>query len=100
MFLDFSEGISKKIPSEYKLPVFFTVWDESFMDFVLGNIRRLNLKGIRAVISDITGSLTKQLKKANKLGIEWVVIVGPDERKEGVIKIKNMTQGKEYILRS
>ena len=43
-------------------------------------------------------SLGKQFKFANKIGAKQVVIVGPDELKEGKVKVKDMESGKEELI--
>ncbi len=42
--------------------------------------------------------LDKQLKYANKKGIPWVIILGPDEVKENKITLKNMQTGQQETL--
>ena len=42
--------------------------------------------------------LNKQLKYADKKGIPWVIIIGPEEVKEKVVVLKNMASGKQEKL--
>ena len=42
--------------------------------------------------------LDKQLKYADKKGIPYVVIIGPDEIKKNVVKLKNMKTGEQKEL--
>jgi len=53
-------------------------------------------------VKDITGKgLNAQFKYANKSGAKFVIILGEDEIKNGVAKIKNMETGEEseYCLK-
>ncbi|GAB4219690.1 MAG: histidine--tRNA ligase [Candidatus Microgenomates bacterium] len=42
--------------------------------------------------------LDKQLKYADKKGIQYVVIIGPDEAEKNTIKLKNMKTGEQKII--
>lgn len=54
--------------------------------------------GIATDIAFADIKLDKQLKYADKKGIPYVVIQGPDEEKRGVVKLKNMkTQSQEEL---
>ena len=43
-------------------------------------------------------NVTKQLKKANSQGFKFVMIIGQEEQKTGNYRIKNLSEGKEFIL--
>lgn len=44
-------------------------------------------------------SATNMLKKANKLGAHFVLIIGPDEQAQGTVSIKNMFNGTTQTIR-
>jgi len=44
--------------------------------------------------------LGKQLKYADRKGIPYVVVIGPDEAKSNVVKLKDMKTGEEKLLKS
>ncbi|GKX68162.1 histidine--tRNA ligase [Inconstantimicrobium mannanitabidum] len=54
-------------------------------------------KGVEIYLED-NDKLKKKLSYANKLGIPKVIIVGEDEVATGVIKVKDMINGDDYIL--
>ncbi|MBN1385828.1 histidine--tRNA ligase [Candidatus Woesearchaeota archaeon] len=59
----------------------------------------LRAEGISAQ-SDLMGRpISKQIKFADSLGIPFVVIVGPDELKEGMVKLKDMKTGTEENIK-
>lgn len=52
----------------------------------------LREKGLRIESTPGEFSLSKHLKKANNLGVGWVLIVGPDEIKKNRLTLKNMNE--------
>ena len=44
-------------------------------------------------------SITNMMKKANKLGAKFVLILGEEEQEKGTISIKNMQTGESKIVR-
>ena len=44
------------------------------------------------------GSLKSMMRRANKMGARWVLIVGEDEMREGTVSIKNMLNGETTVL--
>lgn len=49
--------------------------------------------GIRVVEEHSDGALKNRMKKADRLGARWTVILGDDELKDGVVAIKDMKNG-------
>ena len=62
------------------------------MGFCHQKALELREKGLRIETTPGEFSLSKHLKKANQLGVGWVVIIGPDEVKKGRVALKNMTE--------
>ncbi|MAG59598.1 histidine--tRNA ligase [Candidatus Woesebacteria bacterium] len=54
--------------------------------------------GINTELYSDEAKLDKQLKYANKQGIPWVLVIGPEESKNDVVKLKNMETRKEESL--
>ena len=63
--------------------------------FININNQELRNKGISASIDLNKRSLSKQLDYANKLGVAFTIIVGPEELKEGKVRLRNMKTGEE-----
>lgn len=55
-----------------------------------GQLRQAGIK--TDIYPDPDSKLDKQLKYADRKGIPYVVILGPEEVKKGIIKVKNMAQ--------
>jgi histidyl-tRNA synthetase len=41
------------------------------------------------------GSIKSMMRKANKMGATYVVLIGPEEQQSNTVTVKNMTRGKE-----
>ena len=57
----------------------------------------LRSKGINTEIYLNDKKLKAKMKYADKLQIPYVIVIGEDEVKSGIIKIKNMKTGAEEI---
>ncbi len=76
--------------------VFVTVFSSELEVSSMKLAGLLRENGINTEISLETTKLDKQLKYADRKGIPYVTIQGPDETSRGVIKLKNM-QTKEQV---
>lgn len=75
--------------------VLVTVFDESFFRISLNTARRLREAGINSELYLEPVKLDKQLKYADRKGIPFVIIIGPDEIKKNEMVVKNMQTGKQ-----
>jgi histidyl-tRNA synthetase len=79
--------------------VLVTIFDKNFFEVSLKTANQLRKKEIKTMLySDFGENLNKQLKYANKKGIPWVIIIGPDEIKANKINLKNMKTGEQKML--
>ncbi len=77
--------------------VFFAILGEEAKKFIIREVLGLRLKGVKCEMEhDSSKSLKSQMRKADKLGVKYVVMVGEDEIKENVVVIRNM-ETKEQI---
>ena len=58
-------------------------------------VQELRKNGVSASIDLSKRGLSKQLDYANKLSVRFAVIVGPEELKKGMVRIRDMKSGKE-----
>ncbi|MFZ2026815.1 MAG: histidine--tRNA ligase [Microgenomates group bacterium] len=65
--------------------------------FELANTLRKKGKSV-ILYPDETAKLEKQLKYANKKGIETVYILGPEEIEKKTVKVKNMKTGEQTVV--
>ncbi len=75
-----------------------TVFSEDTMVNALRAANKLRKASIATEVMPITEKLDKQLKYADRKGVPYVVIVGPEEISRGVVKLKDMkTQTQEEL---
>jgi histidyl-tRNA synthetase len=74
--------------------VMFAHFGETEQRYCLSLLKQVRGAGISAELyPDVTKKISKQFDYANKKGIPYVVVVGSDEMKEGMLNVKNMTDG-------
>lgn len=74
--------------------VLVSVFDPSLAEMsvvVAQNLRENEI--IAEIFPDETTKLTKQLKYADKKGIAWLIVIGPDELKKDTVVLKNLKTG-------
>jgi len=79
--------------------VMVTVFDESLRDKSFETAQRLREKGINAFLYLEADKLDKQLKYADRKGIPYVIIIGPDEVKKGKVVLRDMRKKEQNEIR-
>ena len=83
-------------PTESTAQVLVTIFNEELTKNSLTIAQTLRSAGINVQIyPTVEDKLGKQLKYANDVGVEYIIIVGPDEAKENKAVVKNMKTGEE-----
>jgi histidyl-tRNA synthetase len=91
-------GLVPKKPTTAK--VLITVFDENLSDQSLEVATKLRNENINTdLYPDTNTRLDKQLKYANKKGIPWVIIIGPEEAKDKKVILKNMQTGEQKTVK-
>jgi len=89
----------KMFPSENINSVLVTIFDPSLTKNSLALAQKLRSEGKSVILyPDALIKLEKQLKYANKKGIEEVYILGPEEVAHNQVKIKNMKTGNQTTV--
>ncbi|SHK52145.1 histidine--tRNA ligase [Thermocrinis minervae] len=83
----------KDLPEEE--PLYFIVAFDEVRDYALKVADILRNEGKRVELSYKRGSIKKQLELANKLKADYAVIIGPDEKSEGSITLKDLHTGEQ-----
>ncbi|NNE56878.1 MAG: histidine--tRNA ligase [Hellea sp.] len=100
----FSFGVSRllsamerlgSLENETKPPIFITVFDRSLLGQYFKMAEEIRAAGMRAEVYVGTGNLTKQMKYADRRGIQLAVIMGEDELARGEVTIKDLVLGAE-----
>jgi histidyl-tRNA synthetase len=73
-------------------------FDEHCLQYGLGALSQLRANHIAAEIYPETAKLKKQLDYANKKGIPFTLVVGPEEVNSGNLALKNMESGNQENL--
>lgn len=87
-----------QIPLWSGIKVFMAVIDPKQSITALTIARRLREKGIPTELDFLAKSLKSQMRSANKLGVEYVIILGVDELKENKVTVKNMIDGSQQDI--
>ena len=78
--------------------VLVSVFDASLKKYSLEIVNELRDQGLKAEIYlNYQDKLSDQLKYADKKGIQYVIIAGPDEYKNKKVTVKNLKTGEQQI---
>ena len=79
----------------YPANVLVTVFDADCMTYSLMIAAELRKAGIDVMVYPQAAKIGKQFKYANRLGVSYVVVAGPDERDQGILQVKDMQSGEQ-----
>jgi len=85
-------------PSKKRGGFFVVTTNAEFIEKVLEVVRKIREKGERCDFSPSTGSLKSQIRRADALGMRFVIIIGEEEVKNGVLSIKDLENGKQWTI--
>jgi len=75
------------------------VFDPAHVGVSLQLAQELRHAGVRAeVYLDATAGLARQFRYADRKGVPFVLVVGPDELVAGTVTVKDMRNGKQYSI--
>jgi len=88
------------LPNEVNAPadVLVTIFDDPGIQVSMDLSARLRDGGIRTICYPELAKLPKQLKFADRMGINFVVILGPDELKDGKAVLKNLKTETQLVV--
>ena len=67
-------------------------------NYCLPLLKQLRAAGISSELYPKSSKLKKQMSYANNKGVQFVIMVGEDEMKSGILSVKNMQSGKQSDL--
>ncbi len=80
-------------------PLYFVVrTSEDLKEYAFFVLTKLREEGKRADMLYEKRSLKAQMRYANKVGARWVVIVGEEEYRRGMYRLKDMETGEESLV--
>lgn len=80
---------------ETTVNVMVTLFNEQTVSDSIKTAENLRKEGFMTMLYPNIVKLDKQFKYADKKGIPYVVVIGPDEIKEGKVVVKDMKSGKQ-----
>ncbi len=83
---------------EHATKLLFLNIDPAYTLNILSYVTRLRDANIASEMYTEVTKIEKQLKYANKRNLEWVAIVGEEEMKANLIKLKNMSSGEQQLV--
>jgi len=83
----------------YPADVLVTVFDEDLIKESFKIADELRGSGIRTEVYPEAVKLGKQFKYADRIGLHYVVVIGPEELSAGEIQIKDMRSGKQNAIK-
>ena len=85
---------------ENKEEKIFVIYFDDTQDYFINMVSKLRENGIKVNFDYNPKSFGAQMKKANKINAEYVLILGEDEQNKNVITMKKFSTGeqKEYIF--
>ncbi|MCX8169902.1 MAG: histidine--tRNA ligase [Candidatus Methanomethyliaceae archaeon] len=92
------EKIAAKI-NKSNIKVFIANVNEELLEESIKIYRRIIEFGIPAEIDLMRRKLSRQLEYANAKKIPYVLIIGPEELKSGIFKLRDMMEKKEYNIK-
>jgi len=75
--------------------VMVTIWNEDSMNESIALAHELRATGLRVDLYPDADKMGKQFKYASSRGIQFVAVLGDDERARGEVAIKNMRSGEQ-----
>ncbi|SNX55298.1 histidine--tRNA ligase [Thermoanaerobacterium sp. RBIITD] len=92
------ENSGIKIPLPKRTDLFIGNIGDETKKYAFSLALKLRNLGFSVEIDNIGRSLKAQMKYANKLNVKYTVILGEDELKNKLVKLKNMDDGTEYEI--
>ena len=79
--------------------VMFTNFGVEEANYCLPLLQQLRASGIRSELYPSSDKMKKQMNYANNKGVLFVILVGKDEMKSGVLTVKDMNTGEQSSLK-
>ncbi len=89
------ENTGVEIPNPNKIKVYLAPMGEDASTKVFGIANELRKQGVSVDFDHMNRGIKAQFKYADKIGAEYVGVVGSDELEKGIVKLKKMADGTE-----
>lgn len=92
------ENTGVQIPNPNKVKVYFAPMGEEAEEVAFKLCTALREKGIVADFDHMNRGIKSQFKYADKIGAEYVAVIGSDEIASSTLKLKRMADGQEQMI--
>jgi histidyl-tRNA synthetase len=79
--------------------VLVTVFDDEHILTSFQAAAELRRAGLKVAVSPTASKLPKQFKYADRMGMQVVVVIGPDEAARGELTLKDLRQGAQQSVK-
>lgn len=92
------ENTGVEIPNDNKIEVYLAPMGEKEAEKVFELATKLRLSNIACDFDHMGRGIKSQFKYADKIGAKFVGVIGSSELEQGVVKLKKMADGTEYMV--
>ena len=78
--------------------VLVTVFSDEMAPHAARVSRRLRRGGVDCELYPARVKIGKQFRHAERLGMRWVAVIGPDEAREGKVNVKDLESGEQEAM--
>lgn len=96
--IDAAQDLNLIASAQKGTDVLVTVFGQEFSEVSAQVTNKLRASGIKTEIFPSTDKLEKQLKYADKKGVPFVVVIGPEETEKNVVTLKNLVTREQKTL--
>ena len=93
------DNLGVEIPNNERVKVYFAPMGEKEAEKCFNMVQLLRQNGIRAEMDHMNRSIKAQFKYADKIDAGFVGVIGSNELENGQVKIKNMANGSENLIK-
>ncbi len=91
-------SIGVEIPNDGKVKIYVAPMGEKESEVAFTLVNGMRVKGIVAETDHMQRGIKAQFKYADKIGAEYVAVIGSSELAEGKVKVKKMADGSEETV--
>jgi histidyl-tRNA synthetase len=92
------DNLGVQIPNENKVKIYLAPMGEMESEKAFELVSNLRKQGVVAETDHVGRGIKAQFKYADKIGAEFVGVIGSFELEKGVVKLKNMVDGTEQEI--
>jgi histidyl-tRNA synthetase len=99
MMMDSESGGGFIYPDEERIKLYIATYGDEAKEKTIGLLQQIREKGYKCETDFLSRSIKSQMKEANKLNSEYVIVLGEDELKNNKALVKRMSDGMEADIK-